>query len=153
MTLYPKADSRDPRWGGQRPGRVVIDGDVRRLVGDGEVGIEQAFTPLDSEASAVARMLAALEAGLPKHSVRNRGLDGSDDVATVGRLLDEIEAEVVACRGVSPADHATVDSYTEALPVKYLDPAKWYAGIKAEYGVSTYADLRVAVAPAVVMEK
>jgi len=147
MTIYPKAkDGRtDSKWGGQRFGKAM----------DGRVELEADYVPvpLDSEAAAAARAVAALEAGKSREAALALALAGADEVGTAGRLLDEIEAEVVACRGVSPADHATVDSYTAALPVKYLDPAKWYAGIKAEYGVSTYADLRVAVAPAVVMEK
>ena len=133
MTLYPKAiPVRDAKWGSQRldPGYTPV--------------------PLDSEVAAVARALAALEAGKSRDEARAVGLAGSDEVRTMDILLDEIEAEVVACRSVSPADHATVDSYTEALPVRYLDPAKWYAGLKAEYDVSTYADLRIACAPAVV---
>ena len=143
MAIYPKAkDGRtDSRWGGQKFGKAM----------DGKVELEHGYAPvpLDSEAAAAARAVAALESGKSREVALARALAGADEVGTVGRILDEIEAEVVACRGVSPADYATVDSYTEALPVKHLDAAKWYAGLKAEYDVSTYADLRAACAPAV----
>ena len=146
MALYPKVHAHDPRWGEQRPGRVVVDGRVRRLARSGEGGVEQEFVPLDDEESAGARALTALEAGASRHEALARGLNGADEVATVSRLLDEIEAEVCGCRAVSPADHTTVTKFKAALPTVWLDATKWYNGLKAEKDVATYAELRDACA-------
>lgn len=141
MELYPVAkDSRtDPKWGGQKFGKAM----------DGKVELAEDYVPvaLDSEAAAAARALAALEAGKSRNKALAAGLAGSDEVGTMNRLLDEIEAEVRGCAAVSPADHATLTGYKTALPTKHLDATKWYEGMKAKYGVLSYSALRAACTP------
>ena len=134
--IYPKAkDTRtDPKWGGQKFGKAM----------DGKVELAEDYVPvsLDSEEDATTRSLAALVAGKSRNAAMAVGLAGSDEVGTMTRVLDEIEAEVKACRAISPADFSTVTAFKVALPVKHLDATLWYNGLKAEADVSTFDELR-----------
>ena len=138
MTIYPEAkapDARtDPKWGGQKFGKAM----------DGKAELETDYVPvpLDSEEAAAARALAALVAGKSRNTAMAVGLAGADEVGTMTRVLDEIEAEVKACRAVSPADYSTVTAFKAALPVKHLDATLWYEGLRAEADVSTFNELK-----------
>ena len=89
------------------------------------------------------RIAQCKDADMPKAVAAGICLAGSDDVVTFERLWSEIDAQVISARAVSPADHATVTLYkaavSEAAPL--LDSTLWYDGLKAEVGVSTYAEL------------
>ena len=141
MTIYPEAkapDARtDPKWGGQKFGKAM----------DGKVELETDYVPvpLDSEEAATARALAALIAGKSRNTAMAEGLAGADEVGTMTRVLDEIEAEVKACRAVSPAKFSSVTTFKAALPVKHLDATLWYEGLRAEADVSTFNELKAAL--------
>lgn len=117
--------------------------------------------PAVDEAELARDMLAVIEAGatkayadrsigiregdpLPWTHVKAIAMAGRDIPLTAERIRREIIAEAVAMRKVNPGGYDTETAYKAALTAvkKHLDVTKWVAGIKDEYGVSTWAELK-----------
>lgn len=92
-----------------------------------------AGVPLDSVADARARMLIRLEMGCSGAEAISFGLNGSDDVAAVAVILDEILDERAELESIPLDNEAPYTAAVEAQ-TKYLDAAKWVAGKKAQQG-------------------
>lgn len=74
---------------------------------------------------------------------------GSDDVVGFEEVWGEVEAERAAMDAVNAIEHDTKASYVAALREhsSHLDPIAWAAGKLAEHGVTTWPNLKKALAP------
>ena len=102
------------------------------------------------EASVASDIIALVEAGEgSKIVVVSKALKGSNAVRKVSAVYDEIKAEKQAMANVSISDCKTEKEYTGKLAAreKHLDPAKYFAGVKAEAVVTTWTALKTKLSP------
>jgi len=116
--------------------------------------VQKQITPVD-EAACVAKIIQCKEDDLPKAKAVGICLAGSDDVQGFERLWKRIDKEVIAARAVKPADHDTVTKFKAAVKVAapFLDETKWYNGLKAEQGVTSYDQLIAKTTEAIILKE
>jgi len=104
-------------------------------------------------AGIIAQMVAGEE---DKIVLISKQLAGRDCIHKMTEVYNKVMEEKRALRSVSIAEAKTQTEYVAKLTEKavYADPEKWLSGVKAEAGVSTWTDLKLAVTPVVeVVEK
>ena len=107
-----------------------------------------AFKALDKK-KATKKLLVDRELGWGEIQCKSRALAGSDDVAGINALWDEIEGEKKALTAVNPAEYETETEYNSELQkvAKHLDPAKHLESLLALNGVADFPNLKAALTP------